>query len=75
METIRFTTRISKSGTIRVPKDSLLIDKDVEVYIKPAKKIENKQNKAMDFVIKWAGFMSDIDVDSAKFEHIMEKHK
>lgn len=54
METIHFTTTISKSGTISIPDGRTLINREVEVIITPKiKNINTLSNKAKDFINKW----------------------
>ncbi len=58
MKTLRFRIKVSKLGTIRLPKDAALNDKEVDVIIMPKAKRNEKSMKAMDFVEKWKGFLS-----------------
>ncbi len=69
MQAYRFETRISNNGTIQLPLNSNLINKDVEIIIfsKPLK--ENRKKSSAEFVKKWAGFLSDIDDDSSKITY------
>ncbi len=65
-----------KSGVIRLPFTSDLYDKEVEVIIVPKMKSANlKTNRASDFVNRWAGFLSDSDVDKSKYNYLSEKYK
>ena len=67
METIRFRTRISKSGTINLPKHSSLIDQEVDVIIVPQPTRVGKTMKAMEFVDKWAGFLNPLESKDPRF--------
>ncbi len=75
MKTIRFRTRISKSGTIHLPKNSTLADKEVDVIIMPKTKRLRKALKAKEFVEKWAGFLYPLESNDSKFDYLMEKYK
>lgn len=75
MKTLRFRTRISKSGTIHLPKDSSLIDTEVDVIIMPKTKRIRKTMNAKEFVEKWAGFLYPTDSTDSKFDYLMEKYK
>lgn len=75
MKTLRFRTRISKSGTIHLPKNSLLADKEVDVIIMPKTRRSRKTLKAKDFVEKWAGFLFPLESNDSKFDYLMEKYK
>jgi hypothetical protein len=75
MKTLRFRTRISKSGTIHLPKNSSLADKEVDVIIMPKTRRSRKTLKAKDFVEKWAGFLFPLESNDSKFDYLMEKYK
>jgi citrate lyase beta subunit len=75
MKALRFRTRISKAGTIHLPKNSSFIDKEVDVIILPKTRRVRKTFKAKEFIEKWAGFLQpDVKSDS-KFDYLMEKYK
>ena len=75
MKTLRFRTRISKSGTIHLPKNSFLADKEVDVIIMPKTRRLRKTLKAREFVEKWAGFLYPIESNDSKFDYLIEKYK
>jgi len=75
MKTLRFRTRISKSGTIHLPKDASLIGKEVDVIIVPKTRRIRKTMKAKEFIEKWAGFLYPTENNDPKFDYLMEKHK
>jgi len=75
MKALHFRTRISKSGTIHLPKDSSLADKEVDVIIMPKTKQLRKSLKAKEFVEKWAGFLYPLESNDSKFDYLMEKYK
>ena len=75
MKTLRFRTRISKSGTIHLPKNSFLADKEVDVIIMPKTRRLRKTLKAKEFVEKWAGFLYPLESNDSKFDYLMEKYK
>lgn len=75
MKTLRFRTRISKSGTIHLPKNSSLADKEVDVIIMPKSRGLRKSLKAKEFVSKWAGFLFPLESNDPRLEYLMEKYK
>ena len=75
MKTLRFRTRISKSGTIHLPENSFLEDKEVDVIIMPKTRRLIKTLKAKEFVEKWAGFLYPLESNDAKFDYLKEKYK
>jgi hypothetical protein len=75
MKTLRFRTRISKSGTIHLPKNTLLRDKEVDVIIMPKTRRLKKTLKAKEFVEKWAGFLYPLESNDSKFDYLIEKYK
>ncbi len=75
MKTIRFRTRISKSGTIYLPENSLLIDQEVDVIIVTKPTRFRKTMKAKEFVDKWAGFLNPQESKDSKLDYLMEKYK
>ncbi|MFP4557806.1 MAG: hypothetical protein ACLFNU_13135 [Bacteroidales bacterium] len=75
MKTLRFRTRITKSGTIHLPKSSSLVDKEVDVIIMPKMKRFKKAMKGKEFVDKWAGLLNPLESDDSKFDYLMGKHQ
>ena len=75
MKTLRFRTRISKTGTIHLPKNSSMADKEVDVIIIPKARRLRKTLKAKEFVEKWAGFLHPLESSDSKFDYFMEKYK
>lgn len=75
MKTLRFRTRISKSGIIHIPKDSSLNDTEVDVIIMSKTQGSRKTRNAKEFVEKWAGFLYPMESKDAKFDYLMEKYK
>jgi hypothetical protein len=75
MKSLRFRTRISKSGTIHLPKNFSLADKEVDVIIMPKTRRLRKTLKAKEFVEKWAGFLYPLESNDSKFDYLMEKYK
>ena len=70
----RFETRISKKGIIQLPLNQQLIDREVEIIILPKQYLKPNKNASVDFVNKWAGFLSNINED-LKFQYLSEKYK
>jgi hypothetical protein len=75
MEAFRFETRISKKGIIQLPINKNLMDRDVEIIILPKQDLKHKKHAPIDFVNKWAGFLSNADVKDSKLEYLNEKYK
>lgn len=75
MRAFRFNTRISKTGTIQVPLDNQLYDKEVEVIILPRQEEKSTVSNPVDFINKWSGFLSNQDVEDSRYRYLMEKYK
>jgi len=76
MKAYKFDTKISENGTIRLPLNPSLYDKEVEIIIVPKIKTEKKKtHKASDFVSKWAGFLTNSEADNSKYNYLIEKYK
>ncbi|MDR0833106.1 MAG: hypothetical protein LBN93_02820 [Candidatus Symbiothrix sp.] len=81
MQAYKFDTTISEKGTISLPSEPQLFNMEVEVIIVPKGKNNNKEKKdhsASDFLKKWSGVfknMTDEEIDNAKYEYLMKKHK
>ena len=75
MKTLRFRTKVSKSGTIQLPRDASLNEKEVDVIIMPKTQRIVKAMRAMEFVEKWKGFLYPMDSNDSKFDYLMEKYK
>lgn len=72
---IRFKTRISKEGTIQIPLNTSLRNKEVEVILFPQQKKLKRSKKAHEFVEKWAGFLTPLDSEDSRFEYLMAKYR
>jgi len=75
MQAFRFETRISKKGTIQLPFNKQLIDREVEIIILPKYNLKPDKNASAHFIKKWAGFLSNIDPKDSKFNYLSEKYK
>jgi len=75
MQAYRFETRISKKGVIQLPLDQELIDREVEIIILPKQELKPVKNASADFIEKWAGFLSNADIDDSKYEYLTNKYK
>lgn len=75
MDSYRFTTKVSDKGIIQVPLHLPLHDKEVEIIIRAKPKMDKEKMKAMDFVAKWAGFISNQDIEKSKFDYLSDKYK
>jgi hypothetical protein len=83
MQAYRFITKISKEGTIQLTENHALFGQEVELIILPTSEktstnaIEKKMTP-LEFVNKWAGFLKHVDdeqIDNAKYNYLMNKHK
>ena len=83
MNAYKFNTRVSDAGTITLPYDSHLYNKDVEVFIVPVnrkKSVEKSHFSATDFISKWRGSVkgmenvSDEELDRIKYEYLKQKY-
>ena len=80
MKAYRFITTISNKGTIQLTENPALFGQEVELIILPKSKKKSetdtkKKMTALEFVNKWAGFLKDEDIDNAKYDYLMNKHK
>jgi hypothetical protein len=78
MTTFRFSAKVSREGTIKIPNGTELSDKEVEVYLVQKENNSSsmkKDGKGVKFVKKWAGFLKDVHHDEAKHNYLMEKYK
>jgi hypothetical protein len=75
MKTVRFRTRVSKLGTIQVPSDYLLVNKEVDVIIVSKTRRTSKKMKASEFVNKWTGVLFPMENEDPKSDYLMEKYK
>ena len=75
MQAYRFETRISKKGVIQLPFNFQLIDKEVEIIILPKQDLKPNKNASIDFVDKWAGFLSNMNIEDSKYKYLTEKYK
>ncbi len=75
MQAYRFETRISKKGVIQLPFNQQLVDREVEIIILPKQDLKANKNASVDFVNKWAGFLSNVNIEDSKFQYLKEKYK
>ena len=71
----RFIAKVSDSGIVQIPQISSLSDQEVEIIILPKTVIVDRTSKAMAFVEKWAGFLTDTDSHDAKLSYLSEKYR
>jgi len=71
----RFETKITKDGLINIPISNKLFDKEVEIIILPKRKKKPTKSSSSDFINKWSGFLSDLDIDSSKSAYLSDKYK
>jgi hypothetical protein len=74
MQAFRFETRISKKGIIQLPFNQELFDREVEIIILPKTELKTNENASVDFVNKWAGFLSQM-TDDSKYQYLSDKYK
>ncbi len=75
MKAYRFITKVSEKGIIQIPYNPTLFDKEVEIIILPKSKPKKEKMKAIEFVDKWAGFLSNNDTENSKFNYLSDKYK
>jgi len=75
MKTFRFTARVSQEGTIQIPNNAKLIDKEVEIIMVPKSPQQKNKMGASKFIDKWAGFLTNSDTDKSKFDYLTDKYK
>lgn len=68
-------TKVTNTGTIQIPDNPALYDKEVEVIILLKTGTEREKMSAMKFVEKWAGVLANGDTDQAKFDYLSAKYK
>jgi len=75
MQAYRFETRISKKGIIKLPFNKQLVDREVEIIIMPKQDLKSNKDASIDFVNKWSGFLSELNIEDSKFQYLSEKYK
>ena len=75
MRIFKFNTKISSDGTIKIPYTPSLFEKEVELIIVPKTRKRLKSNSGKRFVKKWAGFLSNEDIDNSKYAYLSEKYR
>jgi len=83
MNVYKFNTRVSRRGTITLPCNLDLHDKEVRLIILPLnrQKAEMETQDASDFLKKWSGAfkglenITDEELDNMKYEYLKEKYK
>lgn len=75
MQAYRFETHISKKGIIKLPFNHQLVDREVEIIIMPKQDLKTNKEASIDFVNKWSGFLSKLNIEDSKFQYLSEKYK
>lgn len=75
MEAYRFNIKISRDGTITVPKNAALLNKEAEVIILLKEDKKRGEMTAADFINKWAGVLKTSQIGEAKYNYLSEKYK
>jgi len=75
MQAYRFDTRISSKGVIQIPFNQQLMDREVEIIILPKQDLKPNKKASVDFIDKWAGFLTNTDTEDAKYQYLNNKYK
>ena len=81
MNAYKFNTKVSESGTITLPYEYNLYDKEVRLIVVPLNNQKMEVERKSDFLQKWSGAfkglenITDEDIDNMKYEYLKEKHK
>lgn len=71
----KFITKISKTGTIQLPDNPALFNKEVEVIVLSRELKTINKPSVKEFFDKWGGFLKDANIENSKYEYLMEKYK
>jgi len=76
MEAYKFRTKVSEDGTIIIPDEANLNNREVEVIILNQETISptSKKMTGKTFVQKYSGFLKGVDPDKAKSDYFKEKY-
>ncbi len=76
MEAYKFETTVLENGMIKVPYLNKYENQQIEIFIVfEPQKIKKKQKISADeFLQKWTGFISEIDIETEKYNYLMEKY-
>lgn len=75
MKAYKFETKISKTGRIKLPINTQLFDKEVEIIIVPKQEIKSSTINVNDFLDRWSGFLTNDNTDALKYQYLNEKYK
>ncbi len=77
MKTYQFETEILEDGSMPTPDLKRFVYHKVKVSIELDEPSPKKKKKitADEFIEKWSGFFSGTDVEDAKYQYLIEKHK
>lgn len=75
MKAIRFKTRISKKGIIRIPENIHVPENEVEIVIIPKSEENEQTGNIKAFLDKWSGFLNDNNTDASKYDYLINKYK
>jgi hypothetical protein len=75
MQAYKYETRISKTGQIKLPLNTQLFDKEVDIIIVPKQKTKSSKLVTTDFVDKWSGFLTNTDTDDLRYQYLTDKYK
>lgn len=71
----KYIIKVSKTGTIQLPDNPALFNKEVEIIILPKERISKTKVNAKKFFEEWGGFLKDSNVENSKYDYLMEKYK
>ena len=74
MQAYKYDIRISGTGLIQLPLNADLLNREVEIIILPKHDKLSEKKLAGDFIDKWSGFLSVVDIDDAKYNYLSEKY-
>jgi hypothetical protein len=77
METYKFETTVSESGTIQLPEVSKFANRKIAVSIVIKQQVGQEETKneqtPEQFTGKWRGLLKGINPDEAKYRYLSEK--
>lgn len=75
MVAYKYIIKVSKTGLIQLPDNPALFDKEVELIILSKRRTSKTNVGSKEFFDKWGGFLKNSNIESSKYDYLMEKHK
>ncbi|MDF1551261.1 MAG: hypothetical protein P1P88_25800 [Bacteroidales bacterium] len=77
MEAYKFETIVLENGTIKLPHFEKYKNQQIEVFVvfKNPTKVESKKLTASEFLDKWTGFISELNIEDEKYNYLINKYK